>query len=94
MRGATKSRPFKVKLPLCGYQVKLHKIVHCPDLKCLDAIYPESYLRIFSAQCLARKHPEERCQDLRIIEPEYLLFDLPLKPDAEKARLQEICHWY
>jgi hypothetical protein len=79
-------KAFRVKLRLWENQLKLHNLVHFPHLKSLDTIFPErieEYSQSFSP--LLRQEFDEPFHDFKVMEPEFLLFVLPLKADVQNA---------
>jgi hypothetical protein len=78
-------KAFRVELRLWENQLKLHNLVHFPHLKSLDIIFPESIQQYSQSIFLLQEEFDERFQDFKFMEPEFLLFVLPLKADSENA---------
>jgi hypothetical protein len=83
-------KAFRVKLQLLENQLKLHYLVHFPRVKTPDTNFPEripkySQSFFFFFFLGPREEFDERFQDFKIMEPECLLFVLPLKSDVENA---------
>jgi hypothetical protein len=78
-------KAFKVKLRLWENQLQVHNLVHFPRPKSLETIFPERIQEYSRSIFLLREELDERLQDLKIMEPEFILFAFPLKAGIEKA---------
>jgi hypothetical protein len=78
-------KAFKVKLRLWENQLKVHNLVHFPHLKSLETILPERIQEYSRGIFLLREELDERFEDFKIMEPEFMLFAFPLKAGIEKA---------
>jgi hypothetical protein len=78
-------KAFKDRLRLWENQLKVHNLVHFPHLKSLETIFPERIQEYSRSVFLLREELDERFQDFKIMEPEFMLFAFPLKADIEKA---------
>jgi hypothetical protein len=66
-------------------QLQVHNLVHFPHLKSLETIFPERIQEYSRSTFLLREELDERFQDFKIMEQEFMLFAFPLKVDIEKA---------
>jgi hypothetical protein len=73
-----------MKLPLWENKTNAHNLINCPHLKSFDTGYPERNPHSQST-LLLREEFEERWQNFKIMEPEFLLFLLPLETGNENA---------
>jgi hypothetical protein len=78
-------KAFRVKLRLWEKQLKLHNLAHFPHLKSLDTIFTKRIQEYSQSISLLREEFDQRFQDFKFMEPEILLFVLPLKEDVENA---------
>jgi hypothetical protein len=78
-------KSFKDALRLAENQLKVHNLVHFPHLKSLETTFPERFQEYSRSIFLLREELDERFQDFKIMEPEFMLFAFPLKADVEKA---------
>jgi hypothetical protein len=78
-------KAFKVKLRLWKNQLQVHISVHFSHLKSLETIFPERIQEYSRSIFLLQKELDERFQDFKLMEPEFMLFAFPLKADIEKA---------
>jgi hypothetical protein len=53
--------------------------------KLQQTIFPEHIQEYSRSICLLREELDERFQDFKIMEPEFMLFAFPFKADIEKA---------
>jgi hypothetical protein len=80
-----KRKAFKVKLRLWENQLKPRNLFRLPRLKSLDTIFHESVREYSQSIFSLREKSDERFQDFKIMEPEFLLFKLPLDGNIENA---------
>jgi hypothetical protein len=74
-----------LNLQLWENQLKVCNSVHFQHLKSLETIFPEHVQEYSRSIFLLREELDERFQDFKIMEPEFMLFAFPLKGDIEKA---------
>ena len=83
-RCTTRARPFEVNLWLWGNQLKLHNLVHFPQLKCLGTVYSERNLEYSHSIPLLQEEFGKRFYEFKTMRPEYFFYPLPLKVDNKR----------
>jgi hypothetical protein len=89
------NKAFKVKLQLWENQAKAYTFLHFLHIKYLKTFFPEHIQEHARKIFLLREEFDERFKDFTNMEPELMLFVLPLKADTEKPLSFLIrCRWY